>query len=228
LISTKWIKSKSLYEIECKEGHKFSNSADKIMNSNQWCPYCYGRKGDFAQDMEDIAKSKGGTVLGKYINANTHIKVRCEIHDYEWDIMPLNINKGRWCPVCNMVFSEKVVYDYLKANNFNFAIQYTFDKLRSDKGELLRYDFAVLNDNDELDYLFEVDGDSHDYDEATKCSDKLKNNYCKLNKIKLLRMTYYNNKKEFKDYDYYYQYINTYFKSNKLNKTNLEEFKDAI
>ena len=74
-----------------------------------------------------------------------------------WNILPNNIKKGRWCPICNMGFNEKVVYDYLINMHCNFEIQYSFDDLMGDNNEKLRFDFAILNSDNSLVYLIEVE-----------------------------------------------------------------------
>ena len=219
LISKEWTRSKDLYEIDCgnNEHPNFFNSADKIMNSNLWCPFCYGRRGDFQGEINSLIESKNSELLSKYTNSKNHVKIKCKEHDYVWEMMPLNIKKGRWCPVCNLPYSEKVVYDYLKNNNYEFDIQYTFDDLRGNNNEKFRYDFAILKDNKLLG-LLEIDDESHNRLDSIM-SDKIKNNYCKDKNIKLLRIDIKRNKKEFKNYDWYYNYINENLKDYLLELT---------
>ena len=62
LISTAWTRGKDLYEVKCGNPHHppFKNSADKLLNSNQWCPYCCGRKGNFEDEIKEIIHNKNG------------------------------------------------------------------------------------------------------------------------------------------------------------------------
>ena len=209
LITKKWTTARTLYEIKCDniDHPSFFNTADKIVNSNQWCPYCYGRKGDFEQELRDLISSKNGQLLSKYINTYAHVRVKCNIHNYVWDIMPLNLKKGRWCPVCNMVKNEKITYDCLSDLGLNFDIQYCFDDLIGKNNEKLRFDFSIFI-NDKI-ILLEIDGDNHRaggrYSEKTKKYDKIKNDYCIKNNIDIIRIPYYNSKKP--SYDEFYQEV---------------------
>jgi len=220
LITKQWTKAKDDYEIICEKGHAFTTTADCINSKNQWCPYCSGREGDFEKEINDIAKSKNGVILEHYVNATTHVKAKCNIHNYEWDIMPMNIKKGRWCPVCNLPYSEKVVYDYLTDNNYNIKIQYTFDDLKSENDEFLKFDFVIMDKLENILFLLEVDDNEHRYNTKqprrikARERDGMKNDYCIKNNIKLFRMKYdiYEDKRIY-EYNWYYEYI-----KNEINK----------
>lgn len=160
LLSKEWTLSKNLYKIKCEKGHLFENSADKIMNSNQWCPYCCGRKGFFENSIKEIIKRKNGELLSEYKNVHSHIKVKCNKHNYIWSITPNNLFKDRWCPVCNLPMSEKVIYDYLKELDIDFEIQYKFKDLVSDNNVPLRYDFTLFNNRNPC-LIIESDGSDH-------------------------------------------------------------------
>jgi len=226
LIGDKWTKSKDLYEIDCgcSEHPNFFNTADKIMNSNQWCPYCCGRKGDFEKEIKEIIHSKNGELLSEYTNSYGHVKVKCNIHNYVWDIMPLNIKKGRWCPVCNLVESEKITYDYLNNSGLKFDIQYGFDDLYVvDISEKLRFDFVVFINRKII--LIEIDGDNHrtcytsERLQKTKEYDNLKNEYCVNNHIKLIRIPYYNYKNP--PYEEFYNVVKETITNEILNNYNI-------
>lgn len=137
--------------------------------------------------------------------------------------MPNNIKKGRWCPICNMGFNEKVVYDYLTNMHCNFKIQYSFNDLKGDNNEKLRFDFAILNSNNSLIYLIEVDDEEHKdrhfgnsprqiQRQKAIQRDIQKNNYCKKHSIPLYRMEVPFRGSNKWDYDDYYRYINTELK----------------
>lgn len=78
--------------------------------------------------------------------------------------------------------------------------QYEFSDLKGTGGGLLRYDVPIFWDNEKtkLRMLIEYDGIFHykkQYDddgfEILQIHDKLKNEYCKINNIKLVRIPYY-------------------------------------
>lgn len=218
LINTEWNTYKGYYTVKCKNGHTFTTTADSLLNKKQWCPYCSGRKGDFNSIYNDHIIAKDGIMMSEYVNGKTHISVKCNKHNYIWDILPCNITKGRWCPVCSLPYSEKVMFDYLIDKGLKVRVQYKFSDLKSNKGEYLRFDFAILDNNDNLLLLIEVDDKEHrgnPKEERRIISmnrDVIKNNYCNDNNIQLARVVFDSFDKEIKIYDNYYKYIDNKIK----------------
>lgn len=91
------------------------------------------------------------------------------------------------CEYCVLSKVAKKVYEILKSNNIFFETEYSFNDLRSESDSLLRFDFALIYDN-KLVGLIEYDGEYHDIDEKMFVHDKLKDDYCELNNIPLLRI----------------------------------------
>ncbi|WP_291631441.1 hypothetical protein [Clostridium sp.] len=56
---------------------------------------------------------------------------------------------------------ELKISSILNDNNIKYKTQYTFNDLRSENGSLLRFDFAILNDDNKLLYLIEYQGKQH-------------------------------------------------------------------
>ncbi|MDP9675193.1 hypothetical protein J2W97_001176 [Paenibacillus jamilae] len=217
LVSPKWKTAKSTYEIDCGiTGHpNFFTTADCLFSKSQWCPYCSGRKGNFEEEIIEILRRKNYQLLSKYQKSTLPVSVKCNIDNYEWDITPTNIKKGRGCPVCNLPFSEKVVYDYLKNHDHNFKIQYSFDDLKGENGQPLKFDFVIFKPTGQILSIIEIDDLEHLYNHksprriAARKRDVLKDNYCIGKKIDINRIKYYNKRKEFVDYEWYYKYIET-------------------
>lgn len=225
VITQKWTRAKDTYEFKCgnPDHPTFKTSADALYSGRHWCPYCSGRSGNFEDEIKNIIESKDGTLLSHYTGMQNHVKIKCNKHNYEWEMMPLNIKKGRWCPICSMGFNERVVWDYFNNMMVNSEIQYSFDDLSGENGELLKFDFAVMDSNGKLVYLVEVDDEEHrdfHYGDSPRQiqrrqaikRDKQKDKFCKDNNIPLYRMEvpFRNNKKW--DYEDYYRYINTELK----------------
>lgn len=226
VLEKEWTKAKDIYHFKCgnPEHPVFKTTADALYSGEHWCPYCSGRKGDFQNELSSLVKSKNGELLSDYVDATTHVTVHCNNHNYTWSMLPGNIKKGRWCPVCNMGFNEKVVWDYFKTMMCKIEIQYTFDDLIGENNEPLKFDFAVFNDEDRLIYIVEVDDEEHrdrhfgntprqlQRQESIK-RDRIKDNYCKDNNIPLYRMEVpFRGKRDRWAYDDYYRYINTELK----------------
>ena len=218
-LSDKWITAKTRYKFKCgnPDHPVFTSTADALYSGSHWCPYCCGRKGNFQEEIEEIVKSKDGILLTEYKTAYEYVRVKCNKDGYEWDVTPANLKKGRWCPICNMNFSEKVMYDCLKEltkDKYIIIPQYSFDDLRyKDENEPLRFDFAILNKNGTVRMLIELDGEEHRHNHKSKRRliakerDCKKDEYCKLNNIRL-----YRHERPFRldnkwSYDDYYSYI---------------------
>ena len=91
---------------------------------------------------------------------------------------------------------EANIEKILKENNINYAKEYSFNDLKN-KGKL-RFDFAIFDNNNNLIELIEFDGRQHTNDytpwnsietlKERQYRDNLKNDYCKKNNIKLIRI----------------------------------------
>lgn len=97
---------------------------------------------------------------------------------------------------CVMSYRELIIENYLKEHNVKFKKQYTFTDLRGKKYPL-RFDFAILNDDESIKCLIEYQGEAHylnifkkpekEYIAALK-RDEMKRQYCKRNNIPLIEI----------------------------------------
>ena len=101
---------------------------------------------------------------------------------------------------------EFIITQLLKENNINFQREYTFPDLITYYHNMkYRFDFAIF-DNQQLKFLIEYDGDIHfvahggwndnEALEKRQNRDKIKDNYCLTNNIKLVRISYKENLRE--------------------------------
>lgn len=95
---------------------------------------------------------------------------------------------------------EQVIAKVLREGNINFATQYSFSDLRTNKNGVLKFDFAIFKDN-KLYKLIEFDGRQHTFGPDAKWSnsdsletiqyrDNLKDKYCQENNLMLQRVPY--------------------------------------
>lgn len=88
----------------------------------------------------------------------------------------------------------------LEANEMNFKEEFIFPDLTSPNGTELRFDFAVLDDDGEVDFLIEYQGKQH-YQAVSKFggarglfqqqfNDNLKRKYCADRGITLIEIPY--------------------------------------
>ena len=100
-------------------------------------------------------------------------------------------------PVYNRFFlTQKTIMNLKKiSNKINYSLEKTFESCLSAKGNMLPFDFYLPDYN----ILIEYDGQQHyqiafGQDEQKlflqQENDKIKNNWCKKNNIKLIRISY--------------------------------------
>jgi hypothetical protein len=105
---------------------------------------------------------------------------------------------------------EIKIFEILTEAGLNFKEEYSFPGLVSSSGRPLRFDFAVFDDNDELDFLIEFQGIQH-YEPKSKFggisglkkqqyNDMLKREYCNKYGITLVLVPYWDEGRV--DYDY--------------------------
>lgn len=104
---------------------------------------------------------------------------------------------------CLVSKGEYLIRQWLLKNNVCFDTQYFFKDLKSDKNYPLKFDFAIFNDKNDLKCLIEFQGQQHDKkyekyhlkfgEQQRNVTDKQKEEYCKLNNIKLFKIWYYQN-----------------------------------
>ena len=96
---------------------------------------------------------------------------------------------------------EVKIYNILLANHFDFEEEYSFDDLVSSSGRPLRFDFAVFDENGDVDFLIEFNGIQH-YKPVTRYgggpgldkqryNDAQKKLYCARHNIPLVIIPYF-------------------------------------
>ena len=168
------------------------------------CPHCYGNtanKKTTEEIKEKIYKLVGDefSMIDEYINCREKIKLRHNKCGTEFLIKSNEfIVLGNRCPYCKSSKGEKLIQNFLEKNNIKFISQKRFNNCR-DKLPL-PFDFYL----EDYNLCIEYDGEFHyevkkfvegkDYNkqqlELTQKHDRMKNEYCENNNIKLLRISY--------------------------------------
>ena len=105
---------------------------------------------------------------------------------------------------------EIKIAEILEMNGMNFKEEYEFPGLNSENGRALRFDFAVFDDDGNLDFLIEFQGIQH-YEAKSKFggysglrkqqyNDMKKREYCAKHGITLIAIPYWDEGRI--DYDY--------------------------
>lgn len=151
---------------------------------------------------------RSGTIVGRDGSKYSYWKCMCDCgnetsvkgHDFK-------IGKVQSCG-CLISKSEEEIRKILVDKYINFNTQYHFDDLKSDKGWVLKFDFALLDNNNSLIALIEYQGRQHfepvdfsgkgyensllEFNELVY-RDNLKREYCKNKNIPLYEITFKEN-----------------------------------
>ena len=88
------------YNWKCSQGHVWDQTADTVVMSGTWCPYCSGRRSITIDWLRSYALSKGGSLLTKnYKNNSQQIHAICA-EGHEFRISAKAMRKGSWCQIC--------------------------------------------------------------------------------------------------------------------------------
>jgi len=187
----------SRIKIKCPIHGLFFKIAYAHLTSKQGCQKCSYESqlkplSSFITESNKIHNNKYKYNNFIYLGAFKKSYITCYIHgDFLQD--PHSHLKGHGCPKCNSSKGELVVEQYLKEHNIKFKRQYKFKDCKDKKP--LPFDFYLPNFN----ICIEYDGEQHfgkwftkikiDFN-IIKLHDNIKNEYCKNNNIKLIRIPY--------------------------------------
>jgi hypothetical protein len=136
-----------------------------------------------------------------YKDANSKLLWKCSEGHKFYAALHKFKDQGRRCPICNASKGEQKVGEWLVNNNYKIFPQFIFTDLLSDLGNPLRFDFGVLDIQNNIHLLIEYDGGQHfewipgmmsreNFIKLQK-HDKMKNNYCINHNINLVRIPYW-------------------------------------
>ena len=145
-----------------------------------------------------------------YETNSTDVEIICPIHNKIFLQTPQNHLAGKGCPICQESHGERMVSKILETNNIDYETQKKFDDcINISTKKICRklpFDFYI----DSLRTCIEFDGEQHfrpinkfggiESYEKLKKRDKIKNQYCEENGIKLIRIPYTMNKKDIEPY----------------------------
>ena len=100
-LSTRYVTRTSSLEWVCSEGHQWKASPRTMGRRKHWCTQCSGIKKLTIEEMQSLAKKRGGKCLSKrYVNSHTRLLWECD-QGHQWKAMPSDVkNNGTWCPKC--------------------------------------------------------------------------------------------------------------------------------
>lgn len=140
-------------------------------------------------------QTKGYSLVSEYHNSSTKVEIKHDKCGRIFEVTPNNFKSNQsGCPHCYKSKGEMAIAKVLDELKIDYAEQY---KIKECKNKLpLPFDFAVFSNN-QLKCLIEFDGEQHfkpKFGEGnfviTQKNDKIKDDYCKMNNINLIRIPY--------------------------------------
>jgi len=201
----RYINNKTKVIIICLKHGEFSQSPIKHLNLKQGCPKCCKTfKYDY---IEFINRSKiihnnryDYSLIDNdnFKNHHTKIPIICLVHGQFLQTPNSHLQK-QGCPKCIQSKGELLIKEFLQNNQIKFTQEYRFDNCKNKR--TLPFDFYLP----ELNTCIEFDGKQHykpfgfgenanEKFQRTKINDEIKNQFCKENNIKLIRVPYWKNK----------------------------------
>lgn len=128
--------------------------------------------------------------LSNYVNRDSGVTIECKKHGIFVQTIQTHLKCG--CPKCNSSKSENIIRKYLDSREIKYIEQFKFKDCKYKRS--LLFDFYIPS----LNLCIEYDGEFHYKDifgqlEDTVIRDNIKTDYCLLNNIDLLRISYKDN-----------------------------------
>ena len=189
------------------------NDCDKIFETNytaftrtepniSFCPVCSMKKmgenktkshDDFVKEFS--TKLPNFAVESDYAGCDKKIKVRCLLCGGVFERTPNHLfMSGKFCPLCQQARSrgESKISEFLKQYDIHFIQEHKFRGCRNKRQ--LPFDFYLPKYN----LCIEFDGEQHitgcfkknSFDENIFINDEIKNQFCQLHQINLMRIPY--------------------------------------
>ncbi len=189
--------TKTKVKIICNSHGMFEQTPNQHLTLKQGCPKCVG-KNKTTNEFINEAKLKHGDKYNYtktiYKKSKIKIDIICPNHGLFKQTPNMHL-KGQGCPICKESKGEKTIRELLIKNNINFNQQHTFFDCKNIN--VLPFDFYLPDYNTCIEY----DGIQHFKPVnrfgaekgflLTKQNDSIKNNYCLVNKINLIRIPYF-------------------------------------
>jgi hypothetical protein len=169
------------------------------------CPKCAGRYKtiqELIKELKEIHNSKYTYDFLESTNVNKRIIITCPTHGNFPQLLS-DHQGGHGCPKYNSSRGEAFIRNVLKGLNIKAKEQYKNKKCKYKI--LLRFDFAIFDENKNIKFLIEYQGEQHYFpvnfggwveEESLKIfqenliKDNIKKEFCKDNKIPLLEIKY--------------------------------------
>lgn len=219
ILTEKYISSKDKLLFRCSCGEIFKVSMGAILwDGKTKCNKCSKKEKWSIEKIKDYIKDndiKVELLSTEIINMDKPLIWKCKCGNiYNCSIHHFIGAKQYRCLSCAKTQSkyEHLIEEYLKEQKINYRTEYKFEDCKNIRS--LPFDFAIFDEYGNLKLLIEADGEQHytpkhyvtfnnEEERLEKFKkrqklDNIKNQYCKDNNIKLIRIPYW----EFKNSNY--------------------------
>ena len=99
ILTSSYISNNEPFEVRCSNQHIWK-TCGKNIKDGYWCPVCAKKQKHTIEEMQELAKIKGGRCLSNsYFNNNTKLQWECK-NNHIWEAVPKSIIRGVWCNDC--------------------------------------------------------------------------------------------------------------------------------
>ena len=195
-----YINAKSKIKILCKEHGMFEQIASSHINQKTGCPICSNKHRYTNEEFINLAKKLHNNKYCyssiNYINNYTKINIICYKHGI-FRQTPSNHLSGKGCELCNTSKNENLISLFLESKSIKFFRQHRFNDCKLKRK--LPFDFYLPEHNICIEFQGRQHYEKIDFFGGTEGfkkqieRDKIKENYCLNNNIKLLKFKYNDN-----------------------------------
>lgn len=111
LLSTSYKNNNTALQLECGEGHKFSETYVALKSYNARCPECYHRNYTYEDVKQFIEDELGYKLISTEFKTKTPLTVQCDKGHEFYPLFDTMKNQGTRCPFCKKC---RVTYDMVK------------------------------------------------------------------------------------------------------------------
>lgn len=197
-----YINSNKKISVICKLHGEFFQTPNNHLQG-QGCSKCKANDiGNRCRSTKEVFIEKANKVHNKkydyskveYYRCSDKVTIICPLHGIFKQVANSHLH-GKGCYKCNESTGEKAINAWLTSNKITFYTEYKFDDCMYKR--CLKFDFYLPGHN----VCIEYDGEQHyksveffgGIKSLVKCKerDNIKNQYCKKNNIKLIRIPYW-------------------------------------
>lgn len=208
LLSDTFNNRKELLLLKCSCGEEYSTNFHTFLNENKkQCSNCSKikfrelRRTGISELKKHVESNSDCILISEdYVDYSDKLKFICKCEN-SFETSMISFNRGKkHCDSCSP--KSKLEYNcekFLINNNIKYKSQVSYDDLLSPKNRHLKFDFAILDENEEVKFLIELDGEQHfkpsnlfgiEKFKTQILYDNLKNEYCDNKNITLHRIPY--------------------------------------